>query len=92
MPDKRWSDGPRGIFCPRCGEEVHRRLVAKSYPAPGGQFRTRVCGKCLADVETLETAIGIETEVLDISGLSAAEVSTLRGIVHGMRVMNEAVR
>lgn len=84
MPDRR-LDGPRGIFCPKCGEEVHRRMIAKSYPAPGGQFRIRVCGGCLADVETLETAIGVETEVLDISGLASEDVRALREMVVRMR-------
>ena len=86
MPERRWEDGPRGIFCPKCGGELHRRLVAKSYPAPGGQYRIRVCPGCHTDVETLESAIGVETEVLDITGLRPIQIRTLREIVHGMRL------
>lgn len=88
-PDLR-GDGPRGIFCPGCGQPVHRRMIAKSYPAPGGQFRLRYCPTldCAGfreGVETLEAPVGFEPRLLDVSDLPKEDVRALRAMVAQMR-------
>lgn len=84
MPDPH-ADGPRGLFCPNCGAELHRRLIAQSYPSPGGQYRRRCCPECHADVETIEHVVGICANVLDISGLDRASVMAVRALVRRLR-------
>ena len=83
------SDGPRGLYCPGCGEPVDR-AVAKSYPSPGGQYRKRYCRTigCRGfeqGVETLEAVIGFEREVIDIAGLEPEDVREIRRWVRRLR-------
>ena len=84
MPD--FTDGRRGIYCPKCDHgDLTLQYIAKSYPSPGGQFRIRVCSKCHSDVETLEHVVGLAPEILDISGLDRANVIALRQMVRSFR-------
>lgn len=45
-----------GIHCINCGAAVNQRMVATSYPCPGGQVRRRYCD-CGQDVMTVERVI-----------------------------------
>lgn len=45
-----------GLHCPECGRAMNVRLVASSYPCPGGQYRKRYCD-CGAEVITYESPI-----------------------------------
>jgi predicted RNA-binding Zn-ribbon protein involved in translation (DUF1610 family) len=45
-----------GIHCTSCGAAVNQRMIATSYPCPGGQVRRRYCD-CGTDVVTVERVI-----------------------------------
>ena len=78
---------PRGLRCPDCREPLGSRLIAKSYPSPAGVYRLRHCG-CGAAVESSETVIGIDAEVLDISDLNPEQVKLVRAQVEVLRSSN----
>lgn len=81
---------PRGLRCPSCRTPIGARYVAKAYPSPAGVYRLRHC-QCGASIETSEAVIGIETEVLDISDLNAAQVKLVRTQVDVLRSSNREV-
>lgn len=78
---------PRGLRCPKCRDPLAARLVAKAYPSPAGVYRLRHCS-CGTAVETAETVIGIDAEVLDISDLNAEQVKLVRAQVEVLRSCN----
>ncbi len=80
----------RGLRCPSCAELLGSRLVAKTYPSPAGVYRLRHCC-CGAAVESCETVIGVESEVLDISDLNPEQVKLVRAQVEVLRSSNRAM-
>jgi len=61
-----------GLHCPHCGEPLNSRLVAKSYPTPGGHYRRRYCS-CGADVVSIERVVGADVELLAFTGLASGK-------------------
>lgn len=60
-----------GLHCPACGEALNSRLVAKSFPMPGGHYRRRYCS-CGADVVSFERVVGADITIMAYTGLDAS--------------------
>lgn len=84
MPEAVKHEELVGLHCPQCGEPIGRQYIAKSYPMPGGQYRRRVCGNCLADVECFETVRGANVQMFVVNGISGHQLGALRQMVKAM--------
>ncbi len=92
MPSQAPRDRePRGLRCPSCLHAIEARLIAKTYASPAGIYRLRHCS-CGSSVETSETVIGLEPEVLDISDLNSEQVKLARTLVEVLRATNREQR
>ncbi len=60
-------------------------MIAKSYKSPAGQFRTRCCRGCGAEIETVETVVGSVTDFIDVSGLGRAQLLIVRQMLAEFR-------
>lgn len=87
MKPPLYSPERRGLFC-ACGAQLNTRPVCKSYSSAGGHFRTRHCPDCRAEIETIETVVGITSDHIDITGISPDQKRLVIGMIRQFRETN----